>query len=282
MKKNSTKVYLEQMKYVNFEAINVPSDDIHWITPYMNPNWSFEEKNVFGDLVNLSRNEWKRRLSRGKFVDMKDFDYEKIEGRLPDIRKGDPWRLVRVAATIDFKYITSPIVYKNKNGYNMVDGRHTSIIFHHFKKNFKIWLIDDTIDSDDYIRVLDTQVENAIQAEKAALGQVSKKFDYNLIDDSHKALMRDVVERLEKENNYGLAQEFKILCKLQENEKFNIEKSLFFNLAKDFSLSLNKQGYMTVSENGKITEYPIISTCGDIREYDKFIEHIIKTYGNIK
>jgi hypothetical protein len=282
MNKNSTKIYLEQMKYVNFEAINVPSKDIHWITPYINPNWSFQEKNVFGDLSNLSRSEWKRRLSRGKFVDIEDLNYEKIQGHLLDIRKGDPWRLIRVAATIDSKYITSPIVYKNKDGYNILDGRHTAIIFHHFKKSFKIWLIDDTIDSDDYTRVLDTQVENEIQAEKAASGHVNKKFDYNQIDDSHKALIRDVVERLEKEKNYSLAQELKILCKLQENKKFDIEKSLFFNLAKDFPLSLSKQGFVTVSENGEITEYPIISTCGDIREYEKFIEHIIKTYGNIK
>ena len=282
MKKNSTKVYLEQMKYVNFEAINVPSKDIHWTTPYINPNWSFEQKNVFGDLSNMSKNEWKRRLSRGKFVDIKDFDYEKIEGRLKDIRESDTWRLVRVAGTIDSKYVTSPLVYKNKNGYHMIDGKHTALIFHHFKKNFKIWLIDDTIDSDDYTRVLDAQVENEIQVEKKAAGQVNKKFDYNQIDDSHKALIRDIVERLEKENNYRLAQELKILCKLQENKKFDIEKSLFFNLAKDFPLSLSKQGFVTVSENGEITEYPIISTCGDIREYEKFIEHIIKIYGNIK
>ena len=117
-----------------------------------------------------------------------------------------------------------------------------------------------------------------MENEKKSKGNYIKKFNYDEIDDSHKSLIRDIVERLEKENQYSLAQELKITCKLEENEKYDIEKSLFFQIAKEWPLSLNKQGFITHSENGKITEYPIISTCADIRYYDKMMENIIKNY----
>jgi len=278
MSDNSTKISLEQFKHVNFDAMNIPEGEIHWSNPYDLPQWSFEEKSKISALAPLTLSEWKRRLARGKFVNIDEIGYDNIIDSLHEIRQSHPWRLVRVANVIETRKIVCPIVYKTKTGYHFIDGRTTAMMFNHFKKPFKVWVIDDTVDSDDYTRALDPTVQAKIDQEEEKQGGYTKVFDYSTIDDSHKALIRDVVERLEKENQHSLAQELKITCKLEDNDKYDIEKSPFFKIAKKYPLSINRQGFVTQSANGKITEYPIISTCADIRIYNKMIEEIIETY----
>jgi len=162
----------------------------------------------------------------------------------------------------------------------MIDGRTTTAIFNYFKKisNLKFWLIDDSVDSTDYTRALDITVQEKIDAEKEAQGNFTRLFDYGNIDDSHKALVRDITDKLEKAGQHQLATEFRHLVKIEDNEKYNIEESPFFQEAKNFGLSIQKQGFITVSENGKSIEYPMISTGGDIREYNRFMEAIFKKY----
>ena len=277
------KINLEKMKYIDFSKFDEKNLDVKFTSPYHDWQFSKEEKNKLSVFNEMSDIEWKNRLSRGQFVSLKDLNinYDDLNDSYRDIRECQPWRLIRISEFLDRSdTITAPLLYKSENTYTMIDGRTTTAIFNYFKKisNLKFWLIDDSVDSTDYTRALDITVQEKIDAEKEAQGNFTRLFDYGNIDDSHKALVRDITDKLEKAGQHQLATEFRHLVKIEDNEKYNIEESPFFQEAKNFGLSIQKQGFITVSENGKSIEYPMISTGGDIREYNRFMEAIFKKY----
>jgi|694.fasta_scaffold131948_2 hypothetical protein len=106
--------------------------------------------------------------------------------------------------------------------------------------------------------------------------KIDLPFDYGNIKDDHKALVKDIILRLEKNNQTDLIQDLKVLFKIEESEKYNIEESVFYQYCKKVNVPINRQGTITELKNGKNIEYPIISVCDDVRKLNSICEKIIE------
>ena len=101
------------------------------------------------------------------------------------------------------------------------------------------------------------------------------------ISDDDKALVKEITMMLENENQHSLSEQLKLTFGLKDIEKYNMDNSPFYQICKELNLPLQSQGTIKVSENGKVTEYPMVALCDDIRRLNKIIEHTISKYGNL-
>jgi len=269
-KRNKKIAILDTVNITNF---NIPSK-IKYANVSDYAHESMGETNAFPELAKYSKDEekWKERLKKGKLISINDpiiGGIENIMDGWTDIRECIGWKLVRIENNLLNKEICHPIVVKRKDEQcYFLDGRTRACVFHVFNvENQEVYLLDLTEDEEDFI-------ENA----KKSQNNMKTAFDYQNIKEEHQALVRDIIDRLDNgEQNSKLKTELSLLFKLEDEDEYNFDKSIFINYAKRVGLSTSKQGHITVKEGeGKPVNYPVVSVCDDIRKLNDLIEEVMK------
>jgi hypothetical protein len=256
--------------YINLKKIFLPRK-YKFVQPHFQN--AYEKARGYDCFLNISKNKFLERCRLGKKSSIKKIGLRNIKNVYTSINHCVPWKLVKFKEELKFKKtlkkIEMPILLKlNEKEYYVIDGNNLIGLFNHYKKNVNVWLIDESLNTQDF--------KNKI---KETAEEFYPNYDYGNITKDDKALVKEIIKMLEKENQYGLSEQLKLTFGLKDITRYEIEKSVFYNLCKENNIALQKQGDIKVSENGIHTEYPIVSICEDIRRLDKFIENIFKKYG---
>ena len=107
-------------------------------------------------------------------------------------------------------------------------------------------------------------------------------FDYGSITEGQKSAVEELLVKLKQdpkisfvlddEHITSIKKQFSIL----EIDKFDIEKSAFYQFAKQRNMYVPVQGWIKEGIGPDAIEYPIIATNMDIREYDKMMHDLIQ------
>jgi hypothetical protein len=107
-------------------------------------------------------------------------------------------------------------------------------------------------------------------------------FNYGEITEGQKSIVEELLTTLQQNPkvSFVLDDEYISLIKkqfkIEEIERFDIEKSAFWQFAKQRNFHTPIQGWIKVGIGPEAKEYPIISINMDIREYDKMMCDMIK------
>ena len=236
-------------------------------------NNSYGEKDKLPELTKHDTQEkWRERIMQGKLISIDDpiiGGIKNISDGYTDIRQCLGWKLVRIENELIKGKICPPIVAKRRSGdVFFIDGRTTACLLHEFKvKNQMVWVIDTREDEEDLVLKAPDKIDDMIPV-----------FDYGNIRPDHQALVRDILKRIDNNKEpEDIKNDLSVLFKLQGENEFDLEKSIFIKYAKKVNLGPAKQGHITVKEGSNIPiNYPVISVCDDIRKLDKLIEDIMK------
>lgn len=107
-------------------------------------------------------------------------------------------------------------------------------------------------------------------------------FDYGSITEGQKSAVDELLVKLKQDPKISfvldddtistIKKDFKIV----EIDKFDIEKSAFYQFAKQRNMYVPIQGWIKEGMGKDAIEYPIISTSMDIREYDLMLNDLIQ------
>jgi len=235
-------------------------------------NHSWPEKDKLPELTKYNTKElWLDRLKKGKLVSINDpiiGGIDNIADGYTDIRQCLGWKLVRIESALVNGIIFPPVVAKRKNEVLFIDGRTTACLLHEFKtENQMVWVIDTKEDEEDVVLKAPDRIEDMIPV-----------FDYGNIKPEHQALVRDILQRIDNNKQpEDIKNDLSVLFKLQGENEFDLEKSIFIKYAKRVNLVPTKQGHITVKDGDKKPiNYPIMSICDDIRKLDELVEEIMK------
>ena len=156
-----------------------------------------------------------------------------------------------------------PLVRKYENEYLSIDGRTTAITLKELYGDFPVWLIDESEKSSDWNRKVNFRED------------VIRKYDYGQITKDDQVLVNEIVNILEEKGEKDLSNLLKQQFQLIEHEKFDLSKSVFFQLCNRYGLKLHQQGEIIHTENGKTTLYPMMDVCDDIRKFDEMIKNLM-------
>ena len=68
-----------------------------------------------------------------------------------------------------------------------------------------------------------------------------------------------------------------MLFKLENEDNYDLDDSIFIQYAKEAGLVTSKQGHITEKKgSNKPMNWPIISICDDVRKFDKLVEIIMQ------
>lgn len=235
---------------------------------FIEPNHSINYENAlrFQEFERLSRDRWFDRAVKGQKISIEKIgNVENIINLKKNIDSYFDWEILKAEQELLYGELLCPTILKNEKGFYVVADELNLIILNHLKKDIEIWLIDETLNTEDFLIKKDNQIE-----------KIYPNYDYGKITDKDVILVREIISILEKEKSFSTAEQLKIQFQLKENEKYDIQKSLFFKYCEKAGIRTSKQGFITVSENGKITEYPIVSVGDDIRRLNKIIEEVYK------
>lgn len=260
------------------EAINVNKFKINKNVKYLDietsVDFSWPEKDKLPELIKYNTKEmWSERLKKGKLVSINDpivGGIDNIADGYTDIRQCLGWKLVRIEALLVGQHgkLVPPVVAKRRNEVIFIDGRTTACLLHEFNtENQMVWVIDTTQDEEDFIVKAPDRIEGMIPV-----------FDYGNIKPEHQALVRDILKRIDNNKQpEDIKNDLSVLFKLQGENEFDLEKSIFMKYANRMNLGPAKQGHITVKEGKDVPiNYPIISICEDIRKLDNLVEEIMK------
>lgn len=253
---------------INIKNIKLPKK-INFVMPDFKDAF-FRIKN-HKELSHLSEEKWFERAKKGAKTTLSKIGIKNIKNIYTNINQCVPWKLVKLNDNLKINRLYMAIILKvDKKEYYVIDGNNSLGLLNHYKKNPPVWLIDESLETDDYKRII-----------KDKMNQISKIYDYGNITEMDKALVRDITNLLDKENLTNISNQLKLTFGLEKHDTYNIEESPFYNLCKENHIHMVKQGHTKLMENGKTTEYPIVSLCEDIRKFNNFIENILKKYGNL-
>ena len=257
---------------INLNNFKIP-DKIDFFNPVSNAEFSYGEKNKLPELTKYDTlDKWITRLEKGKFYSIDDpyiGGIKNIDDGYTDIRQCMGWKLVRIESELINSKIACPVVAKRKDGtVTFLDGRTTACLLNEFNiKDLRVWCIDIINDEED----LSVKTKNSLEG-------MIPVFDYGNIKPEHQALVRDILKRIDNNNQpEDIKNDLSVLFKLQGENEFDLEKSIFIKYAKKVNLGPAKQGHITVKEGKDVPiNYPIISICDDIRKLDNLVEEIMK------
>ena len=257
---------------INLNNFRIP-DKIDFFNPLDNAEFSYGEKDKLPELVKYDTlDKWKTRLEKGKFYSINDpyiGGIKNIDDGYTDIRQCMGWKLVRIESELINSKIACPVVAKRKDGtVTFIDGRTTACLLNEFdNKDLRVWCIDTLDDEEDLPTKVIAEDDN-----------MQPVFDYGNIKPEHQALVRDIIKRIENDDhNIDLKNELSVLFKLEDENEFDLDTSIFIKYANKINLHVTKQGHITVKDGDKKPiNYPIVSVCDDIRRLDELVETIMK------
>lgn len=258
------------------EAINVNKFKVPKNVKYFDidgsANHSWSEKDKLPELTKYNTIKlWSDRLKKGKLVSINDpiiGGIHNIADGYTDIRQCLGWKLVRIESLLVSGKIFPPVVAKRRDEVLFIDGRTTACLLHEFNtENQMVWVIDTTEDEEDLkLKTID-EIDDMIPV-----------FDYGNITPEHQSLVRDILQRIDNNKQpEDIKNDLSVIFKLQGENEYDLEKSIFLKYAKKVNLNANKQGHITVKEGSDVPiNYPIMSVSDDIRKLDKLVEEIMK------
>jgi len=257
---------------INLNNFRIP-DKIDFFSPVSNAEFSYGEKDKLPELVKYDTlDKWITRLEKGKFYSIDDpyiGGIKNIDDGYTDIRQCMGWKLVRIESELINSKIACPVVAKRKDGtVTFLDGRTTACLLNEFNnKDLRVWCIDTLGDEEDLPKKVIAEDDN-----------MQPVFDYGNIKPEHQALVRDIIKRIENDDhNIDLKNELSVLFKLEDENEFDLDTSIFIKYANKINLHVTKQGHVTVKDGDKKpVNYPIVSVCDDIRRLDELVETIMK------
>ena len=107
-------------------------------------------------------------------------------------------------------------------------------------------------------------------------------FDYGEITEGQKSVVEELLTQLKQDPKISFVLDdekitsLKKQFKIEEIDRFDIEKSVFYQFAKHKNYYAPVQGWIKEGLGPDAIEYPIISTNMDIREYDKMVHELIQ------
>lgn len=107
-------------------------------------------------------------------------------------------------------------------------------------------------------------------------------FDYGEITEGQKSVVEELLTQLKQDPKMSFVLDdekitsLKKQFKIEEIDRFDIEKSAFYQLAKQKNYYAPIQGWIKEGLGPDAIEYPILSTNMDIREYDKMVHELIQ------
>tara|TARA_B110000285_G_C15036223_1_gene569400 strand:- start:6 stop:545 length:540 start_codon:yes stop_codon:yes gene_type:complete len=107
-------------------------------------------------------------------------------------------------------------------------------------------------------------------------------FDYGEITEGQKSVVEELLEQLKQDPKMSFVLDdekvssLKKQFKIEEIDRFDIEKSVFYQFAKQKNYYIPIQGWIKQGLGPDAIEYPIISTSMDIRDYDKMVYDLIQ------
>jgi len=107
-------------------------------------------------------------------------------------------------------------------------------------------------------------------------------FDYGSITEGQKSVVEELLTQLKQDPKMSFllddekVSSLKKQFKIEEIDKFDIEKSVFYQFAKQKNYYAPIQGWIKEGLGPDAMEYPILSTNMDIREYDKMVHELIQ------
>lgn len=99
-------------------------------------------------------------------------------------------------------------------------------------------------------------------------------FDYGSINDDHKSAAIEIANWLNSLGLNDVSKELLLRFKIEENKKFDISQSTFYQLCQEAGVYVAGQGVVVEGQGKDATEYPLVAISGDIRQLDKFIEFV--------
>jgi hypothetical protein len=113
-------------------------------------------------------------------------------------------------------------------------------------------------------------IEDAIKQEVLNKIEMNPIFDYNLITEEHKKVVKEITTLLDQHGQEMLSELIKLKFKIVENPKFNLKESIFMDVCKKAEIIPIIQGFTL--DNG--VEYPVVLIQDDIRKLDSFVANI--------
>lgn len=108
---------------------------------------------------------------------------------------------------------------------------------------------------------------------------VYKKFNFDLMTDRDKQVVKEVINFLKEENTPDLDEkkEKAILQKFQiaDVPKYDLNNSNFIRHVKKLKMFFNDQGVIRVGKYPDMKEFPIINVQSDIRDFEKLYASIV-------
>ena len=271
MPKPKTEMTIGVNSVISLSKFKVP-EKIEFISPLKvsSVSQSFGEINKFPELANYNTEEkWQDKLKTGKLISINDKEIgglHNVADGYTDIRQCVGWKLVRIENQLISKSIHTPILAKTKTGeIFFVDGRTTACLLNEFKRDIMVWLLDLTKDGQDFIeQKLDESPD------------MQPVFDYGNIKPEHQALIRDVL-KIAPKDSHDFKSKLSVLFKLENEDNYDLDDSIFIQYAKEAGLVTSKQGHITEKKgSNKPMNWPIISICDDVRKFDKLVEIIMQ------
>ncbi len=99
-------------------------------------------------------------------------------------------------------------------------------------------------------------------------------FDYGSIDESHQIVAKEIASWLASLGLAEVSKELLFRFKIEENKKYDITQSKFYQLCQEAGVYVAGQGVIVEGEGKDAMEYPLVAINGDIRQLDKFIEFV--------
>jgi hypothetical protein len=99
-------------------------------------------------------------------------------------------------------------------------------------------------------------------------------FDYGSISKEQQSAAKEIATWLESLGLDQVSRELLIRFKIEENKKYDITQSKFYQVCKEAGVHVAGQGIIVEGQGTDATEYPLVAISGDIRQLDKFIEFV--------
>lgn len=243
---------------------------------FIKPNFkeSYTLSRGYKPFSHLTEKQFLNRCEKGKKTTLKKIKIENIKNAYTHLNQVVPWKLTKLQHLVSNSpnnVIYMPIVVKiEKNEYYVVDGNTVIGLFAHFKKDADIWLLDESLLTTDFKKDI-----------KQKAIEYTPNYDYGNITEEDKALVKEIILLLEKENQFSTSELLKMTFGLRDIERYDIQSSPLYQICKEINLHFSKQGSVKVFENNKTIEYPVIAISGDIRQLNRIIEHTLSKYGKL-
>jgi hypothetical protein len=103
---------------------------------------------------------------------------------------------------------------------------------------------------------------------------IKQTFDYGSIKTEHKEAVEEVVDLARNMGNHVFAEFLLHRFQIEEQKRFELKDSKFFQLCRENSIGVNIQGHTQEGIGPDSVQYPVISITEDVRKLDAFVEKI--------